>query len=95
LADALWFDRNQNFTSWPYDETGWAWGVAVLRMTTMFDQEALNVIARAVVHANAEFRAAGQAAACDEILQINDEGDRVATAILAGLREAGYVVAKS
>jgi hypothetical protein len=69
-------------------------GIAASGRTTVFDHEALNVIARAVVHANAAFCANDRAPTRDEIAQIKEEGDRVATAILARLREAGYVVAK-
>jgi hypothetical protein len=60
----------------------------------MIDQEVLNVMARAIVHANTAFGAAGREPGWDELLQINEQGDRLASAGLDALRTAGYVVAK-
>jgi hypothetical protein len=64
-------------------------------MTTMIDQEVLSVMAGAIVHANTEFRASGREPTWDEIVQINEQGDRLAGAVLAALRAAGYVVARN
>ena len=59
----------------------------------MLDQDVLNVMARAIVHANTEL--GGREPTWDELVQINEQGDRLASAVLGALRAAGYVVAKN
>ena len=61
----------------------------------MIDQDVLNVMARAIVHANTEFSGSGRMPTWDEMTRINDDGDRLASVVLDALRAAGYVVAKS
>jgi hypothetical protein len=59
------------------------------------DRDILNVMARAIVHANAKFGASGGMPTWDEMTQINEDGDRLASVVLDALRTAGYVVTKN
>ena len=61
----------------------------------MIEQEVLNIMARAIVHANTEFGGSSHMPTWDEMTRINDEGDRLASVVLDALHAAGYVVAKN